>query len=471
MSTPTVTFVTAFIDLNESNRSKVRTTERYVSLFKLLASSKVPICLYVSSSYESIGIELQLEFPNVKLMSIINLEDTETYKIINSCNPSLPPIENIEKDTKEYFILMNAKSEFVYNATLLNPFNTEHFAWIDFGIFHVISNIDNIIKNIYNLSINRLKKKLMLFPSCWSKDKSITSIPLIKKQICWRFCGGFYIGDKHSIIEMHFLIQKELPNFINYNTIVWEVNLWAWLEYNCNWLVDTYDADHNDSILHIPDKYNINTDKFDITKYIDKVIYINLEHRLDRKQEIEGELNTFNIPYERFNAISVKNHGILGCNKSHLEVLRLAKHNNYKNILIFEDDFKFIVSKEEFEKNISLLFEHNVDFDICMLSYNLTKSENIDSNIIYSSFLTKVINVHTTSGYIVNERMYDRLIILYEYANPLLEQTREHWKYALDQIWNDLNPTSKWYSFTQRIGIQRPSFSDNSNQWCDLQGL
>ena len=66
---------------------------------------------------------------------------------------------------------------------------------------------------------------------------------------------------------------------------------------------------------------------------------------------------------------------------------------------------------------------------------------------------------------------YDRLINLYEYANPLLEQTREHWKYALDQIWNDLNPTSKWYSFTQRIGIQRPSFSDNSNQWCDLQGL
>ena len=154
-----------------------------------------------------------------------------------------------------------------------------------------------------------------------------------------------------------------------------------------------------------------------------------------------------------------------------LEIQDVYKHNNYKNILIFEDDFKFIVSKEEFEKNISLLFEHNVDFDICMLSYNLTKSDNIDSNIIYSSFLTKVINVHTTSGYIVNEKMYDRLINLYEYANPLLEQTREHWKYALDQIWNDLNPTSKWYSFTQRIGIQRPSFSDNSNQWCDLQGL
>ena len=60
MSIPKVTFVTAFIDLNEPNRSKVRTPDQYVSLFKLLASSKVPICFYVSSSYELIGIVLQL---------------------------------------------------------------------------------------------------------------------------------------------------------------------------------------------------------------------------------------------------------------------------------------------------------------------------------------------------------------------------------------------------------------------------
>ena len=503
MSIPTVTFVTAFIDLNEPNRSKVRTTNQYVSLFKLLASSKVPICLYVSSSYESIGIELQLEFSNVKLMPIINLEDTETYKIINSCNPSLPPIQNIEKDTKEYFILMNAKSEFVYNITLLNPFNTEHFAWIDFGIFHVISNVDNIIKNIYNLSISKIKPKLMLFPSCWSKDKSITNISLIKKQIFWRFCGGFYIGDKHSIIEMHFLIQKELPNFINYkynqnnnnndnnnnnndnnnnnndnndnnnnNIILWEVNLWAWLEYNCNWLVDTYNANHNDTILTIPNNLIVNkssnmnesnNNNF-LSKYIDKVIYINLEHRLDRKQGIEDELSNFNIQFERFNAFSTPDFGILGCTKSHLEVIKLAKANNYKNILIFEDDFKFIVSKEDFENNINLLFDNKIAFDVCMLSYNIIKCENTNYE-----YLQKNLEVQTASGYIVNNSIYDKLIELYEYAIPLLDSTKKHWIYANDQIWKKLQPESNWYSFTQRIGIQRPSYSDNSKAFCDLK--
>ena len=41
---------------------------------------------------------------------------------------------------------------------------------------------------------------------------------------------------------------------------------------------------------------------------------------------------------------------------------------------ILEDDFKFIVSRDEFEKNIELLFEKNIEFDVCMLSYNLIKS-------------------------------------------------------------------------------------------------
>ena len=76
-----ITFVSAFIDLNE-NRDTFRTTDKYVYLFKQLASSGISICLYVCSKYESIGLELQKEFTNVKLMAITNLEDTEIYKLI-----------------------------------------------------------------------------------------------------------------------------------------------------------------------------------------------------------------------------------------------------------------------------------------------------------------------------------------------------------------------------------------------------
>ena len=41
-------------------------------------------------------------------------------------------------------------------------------------------------------------------------------------------------------------------------------------------------------------------EKFNDT-LIDKIIYINLDHRLDRKKEIENELDRFNLKnYERF---------------------------------------------------------------------------------------------------------------------------------------------------------------------------
>ena len=75
-------------------------------------------------------------------------------------------------------------------------------------------------------------------------------------------------------------------------------------------------------IPNISNMYISNPSNFNISNYIDKVFYINLEHRTDRRQEIEGELNNFNIPYERFNAYSTPEFGIVGCTKSHLEVLK-----------------------------------------------------------------------------------------------------------------------------------------------------
>ena len=124
MPEPTLTFTTAFIDLNE-DRSKDKSPEVRIKHFKTLAKSGIAICLYVSSTYENIGKELENEFENVKLMPIINLEDLETYKIIKRLNPTLPTNRNIEKDTLNYMILQNAKSEFVYKTVISNPFNTD----------------------------------------------------------------------------------------------------------------------------------------------------------------------------------------------------------------------------------------------------------------------------------------------------------------------------------------------------------
>ena len=255
MNNPTVTFVTAFIDLNE-DRSKYRSTETRIKLFKQFANSGVAICLFVSSQYENIGKDLANEFKNVKLMTITNLEDLEIYKLITNLNPKSPSNINKIKDTMNFIILMNCKTEFLYNILLINPFNTAHFAWIDFSIFHIINNIDKTISQLQLIGYSKLKEKMLLFPCCWSHEFTKEHIHSILSSILWRFCGGFFIGDKQSIHNMHNLIIDQLPNFINQNNvIVWEVNIWTWLEVKHNWKIDYYFANHNDTILDVPKEY------------------------------------------------------------------------------------------------------------------------------------------------------------------------------------------------------------------------
>ena len=112
---------------------------------------------------------------------------------------------------------------------------------------------------------------------------------------------------------------------------------------------------------------NKDNDKYK-DKFIDKIIYINLDHRTDRKKEIENELEKFNLKnYERFPAIKHIN-GAIGCSKSHLEIIKNAKQQGYKNILVLEDDFEFLVSKDQFYDQLYKLLQ--TPFDVSLLAYS-----------------------------------------------------------------------------------------------------
>jgi GR25 family glycosyltransferase involved in LPS biosynthesis len=193
---------------------------------------------------------------------------------------------------------------------------------------------------------------------------------------------------------------------------------------------------------------------------IDKIIYINLERRKDRKENIENELNNYGLNFERYEANEIKVgycQSPVGCTISHLNVLKLARERNYKNILILEDDFTFLVSKEEFENQLTLFFNENIDYNVCMLSYNLNDSEKTNYD-----FIVKALDVQTASGYIVNSNYYDKLIALYEWSHPKLSETGEHWIYASDMVWKRYQRDDKFYCFTLRIGKQMAGYSDNS---------
>ena len=66
-----------------------------------------------------------------------------------------------------------------------------------------------------------------------------------------------------------------------------------------------------------------------------------------------------------------------------------------------------------------------------------------------------------------DDRVREALTLATDQAMPLLEATGCHWIYANDQVWKKLQPAANWFAFKDRLGRQRPSYSDNSEAFMD----
>ena len=178
--------------------------------------------------------------------------------------------------------------------------------------------------------------------------------------------------------------------------------------------------------------------------------YINLDHRTDRKTEFESECARMDISVQRFPGV-LENVGGIGCTQSHVNVLKKARADGLVYVTIFEDDFQFVVSKEEY---VDILNNLPSDYDVVMLSYNLIRSEP------YNDRFGRALDIQTASGYIVHSRFYDRLINRLEEGLVQYRQNPEDSAYIIDMYWKALQPSARWYFCLKRIGVQRASFSD-----------
>lgn len=206
---------------------------------------------------------------------------------------------------------------------------------------------------------------------------------------------------------------------------------------------------------------NINYDLADITKNIDIIYFINLDHRKDRHDLFLDEMKKYNIPLDkviRISAIYDKDKPDLACTRSHIKTLETFINSSYKNCIIFEDDFIFDNKSNLY--NINKVFDDNIDFDIVMLS-----SVTVDEQKTNYEYLNKVLNAQTTSGYLVNRNFAEKLLDNYKEGEKLFSEAYESgdkkdYIYAVDQYWKKLQPISNWYIFNPKLGLQRESYSD-----------
>lgn len=197
-----------------------------------------------------------------------------------------------------------------------------------------------------------------------------------------------------------------------------------------------------------------------MTSKICKVMYINLNHRTDRNSQVQAELKKV-FPEDKIikqQAVYTPYMSGIGCAHSHINCIQYAISNNFDNILIVEDDFMFTLPSENVEEKINHLYESTnnfQNFDICLFSHNLLKSEKIDEHI------SRIYDAQTTSCYLLNKKFYTTLLKNFQEAKALLSaNTRMYDKYAIDQYWKKLMSNYVFIGFTPALGKQRPSYSD-----------
>ena len=243
-----ITIITSLIKKSETENIK-----EMIPQFVSLAMIGLPICIYLSPEYDkelSIIIDF---FPNVKKMNILSLQETYVYEEYNNAStpPELPNNRNMQKDTLECLLYSHTKHEFMEHAISINPWNSTHFAWMDIQIMDLIKNKSGIHKYLQGLSQSTLSTPYLTFPGCWSKLEK-DKINDVLNSVHWRFCGGFCIGDKESMIKFCNLHREQfLPFLKEHNKLVWDFNFWAWLEtfHEDKWKPIWYRGDHNDNIF------------------------------------------------------------------------------------------------------------------------------------------------------------------------------------------------------------------------------
>jgi GR25 family glycosyltransferase involved in LPS biosynthesis len=208
-------------------------------------------------------------------------------------------------------------------------------------------------------------------------------------------------------------------------------------------------------------------------KNIDKIYVINLKKNTDRWDSISRMAKKANVNITRFDAIYgkelesnhqdilkyfVKDHklyaGQIGCALSHIKIWEDAIKNNYKNIIIFEDDAiipedfwrKFNNAYNELPKDWDMLLLGGVLLGGTIYSNNLLKPDKRSDNYGTSSML---INLKFIKN-IINDLKLNKAID--NYLRDIFYYDNYYHIFIVKKMINCIN-----YSFNSDIGVSVPN--------------
>ena len=200
--------------------------------------------------------------------------------------------------------------------------------------------------------------------------------------------------------------------------------------------------------------------------YFDKIFYINLDSRPERREQMESLFSKYGIKAERFSAIQLspeqnedlRQDGCFfrgderpeharftkSCTLSHLSVILRAKLMGYKNVLVFEDDLVFREDiLEELTRSIEDL-QKQEKWDMFYIGCNPLSYRKVTEH------LGESLGALAAHAYAVNKHFYDTVLNIPFKQLP-----------STDMFYHTLgvNPNYKVYMALQNLAWQAPTYS------------
>ena len=222
-----------------------------------------------------------------------------------------------------------------------------------------------------------------------------------------------------------------------------------------------------------------------LNDYFTKIYVINLDRRPDRLQQCQIEFNKINASVERVPAIDGKlipnttgmgsrEKACLAVTTKHVQLIEDAILNEYSNILIFEDDVKFIDDFNEiFNERIKFLPE---DWDLLFIGGNhilyvpgfdlITGDKNFkvtkENYKTLNYELSKSPCTYCTHAIAVNSRFY----------NKVINKMKQFPSDPTDNLYYQLQMEGcNAYTFLPSLAKQRASFSDVEDAHVDYDSM
>ena len=199
---------------------------------------------------------------------------------------------------------------------------------------------------------------------------------------------------------------------------------------------------------------------------IDAILYINLEHRTDRKQHILKEIHkicTNTSKIHRIDAIKI-DPGALGCGLSHIKALEyVLSHPEWNTVLILEDDFTFKSdNSRKLLNNIDMILRDTNNMDMAILSYNTYNFKSTDTPNVR---IKKIQYSQTTSSYIIKRHYIPKLITIFTESTDDIKKNGKKHENCIDIYWTRFQASDNWFAISPPIGYQYDSFSDIENRF------